>query len=189
MQHLLAATEASPLIEQWLEYLGPFHPLLLHMPIGMFIGAILLEITRMLSRNDDLDRAIRGLLGWAFLFSVPTIATGIFWWLDGGSRPALELHLWTAVAFGVLNFVTWILKRRQMALLTDGSYLIYLACLFLSAGLLSFSAHEGGEVVHGDPFDAPIHSDGTRPAARCATRSAHRARPRREARGRRPRGP
>ena len=53
MISVLANSDPS-LGQQWLEYLGPFHPVILHLPIGLYIGALLMELTRAFTRNEDL---------------------------------------------------------------------------------------------------------------------------------------
>ena len=132
-----------------LQLTGKFHPLILHLPIGMLIGAVLLEcFTGPLRRHDA---AVTMLLWLGFLTSMKAVLAGYFLAQPGGyPQDVLTWHLWSGTAIPVLVFITLQAKLhyQQKAPLMSSS--LYRVPLFTTAAALMVAGHFGGTMSHGD---------------------------------------
>lgn len=130
----------------WFENLPPvignLHLLLLHLPVGFVVTALLIELW---SWRDVAARALVGrLLGVNAFASVVTAAAG--WILAGrGGYPetALEWHRWAGLGCAVMAVLAWWLRgKRGLALGRVG--------LVLLAGATVLAGHLGATLTHGE---------------------------------------
>ena len=132
-----------------LQLTGKFHPLILHLPIGMLLGAALLEcVTGPLRRHDA---AVTALLWLGLVTSMKAVLAGYFLAQPGGyPQDVLTWHLWSGMSVPVLTFITLTAKLhyQQKAPLMSSS--IYRAPLFTTAAALMVAGHFGGSMSHGD---------------------------------------
>lgn len=127
-------------------FLGRFHPLLVHLPIGLILLAALFEVLSRRPRFRQASAVNRLILSLA----VPAVAgSALCGWLlsrDGGYDPhLLNWHKWTGLAVAVasllaLLFHHWEAKRP------------YHATLLLTALLLTVASHFGGSLTHGRDY-------------------------------------
>ena len=143
------STPLSIAVFEWFEFLGRLHPLVLHLPIGLFAGLALLEV---LSWWSPTAVPARRTLCVAFAASAALAAfTG---WLlgsgEGYSGVLLEDHrrlgLATAAAASILAFFevlgsisSRVTTLRRVALLGCGV-------------LITLTGHQGGIITHGQRF-------------------------------------
>lgn len=135
---------------QWFVFLGNFHPLILHLPIGALALIVLLEVfQRKLSKQQK--HLIIPLVFHA-LTAVSAAIFGIFWYYSGSYSSASELlddHLWQGIYYAV--FSMWL--PLIYALTTEKKHFIFQVLLVLTSLSLFSAAHHGGESVHGSPLD------------------------------------
>ncbi len=128
---------------------GKFHPLILHLPIGMLVGAVLLEcFTGPLRRHDA---AVTLLLWLGFVSSMKAVLAGYFLAQPGGyPQDVLQWHLWSGISVPVLTFITLLTKlhHQQKSPLMSSS--LYRVPLFTTAAALFVAGHFGGTMSHGD---------------------------------------
>ena len=133
----------------FLQLAGKFHPLILHLPIGVLLGAVLLEcFTGPLRRHDA---AVTFLLWLGLVTSMKAVLAGYFLAQPGGyPQDVLTWHLWSGIAIPVLAFITLVAKLhyQQKAPLMSSS--LYRAPLFTTAAALMVAGHFGGTMSHGD---------------------------------------
>ncbi|MEC7232788.1 MAG: hypothetical protein VXW31_07615, partial [Planctomycetota bacterium] len=133
----------------WFEFLGRLHPLLLHLPIGLFAGLVLMEL---LSWWSPAAVAARRTLCVAFGLSAGLTAfTG--WRLGSGegySGALLDDHrrlgLATCAAAALLGFfeVLGSISSRVEALRR--------LALVVCGALIILTGHHGGMITHGQRF-------------------------------------
>ena len=156
-----------------LQLTGKFHPLILHLPIGMLIGAVLLECcTGPLRRHDA---AVTLLLWLGLLTSMQAVLAGYFLAQPGGYDEAvLQWHFWWGLSIPILVFITLMAKLhyQQKAPLMSSS--LYRAPLFTTAAALMIAGHFGGTMSHGNILKE-IKSFAKPPAAAPAAASDHAA--------------
>jgi nitrite reductase/ring-hydroxylating ferredoxin subunit/uncharacterized membrane protein len=108
---LPAGTVKDALHGRWLGH--QLHPLLIALPIGLWSGASLLDLT---SRDDGVRRAAQRLIGAGVLAVGPTAASGLADWSALGSfrRPKRVglVHAATNTATAALYAASWLARRR-----------------------------------------------------------------------------
>lgn len=122
-------------------FLGRFHPLIVHLPIGFLLLAVLLEFWP----GDRVRPAIR--VAWVLGAASAVAAAGAGWLLasDGGyGGPNLFWHRWAGVSVAVLA-VAGIFVQNRGGMVAKG----YGA---LTALVLTLAGHQGGNLTHGEDY-------------------------------------
>ncbi len=130
----------------WVLFIGRFHPVLVHVPIGGVVLAGMLELLGRLPRFKDAAQANRLLLGLSA--AAAATAAGCGWMLGGSGNyaaPLVDWHRWSGIGFAVACAVTWLLSLRER----PRPY-----CFSLSGTvvLLVVTSHLGGSITHGSDF-------------------------------------
>lgn len=148
-------------------FLGRFHPLIVHLPIGflLLIAAVeLLSRTRRFA-GAGLHRVMPVLLGLGAASTLAAIATGLMLASDGGYDEALvgRHQRWAfmlAFALGVACVAAWARARRAQGGTDDdvapappaGVARLYPASLVVVLVLVAGTGHFGGALTHGDGY-------------------------------------
>lgn len=134
-------------------FIGRFHPLVVHLPIGLVILAVLFEAMALLRPFRHLRGAMLMILLLASLSASFAVVHGSFLASGGGDySDTLRQHLWSGTALAVL--VLLLLPLRVMAFAV-GKWLwpaVYALGLVAALGLLFFASHLGGNLIHGQDY-------------------------------------
>ena len=127
-------------------FLGHLHPLLVHLPIGLIVLLVFLELLHRSARFAKATEAV----GPVLLLAVPTsIAAAACGWLlaSGGGYDArlLQLHRWTGIAVAALCTLVGLAHRLDLRQL----YRLGLAACFVA---LVGASHFGGSLTHGKDY-------------------------------------
>jgi len=136
------------------ELLGRFHPLVVHLPVGILLLAFIMEIASRNKRFKHLSRALPFVLGLGILFSVVAWITGWIMPKEGTFDDRLvRFHFWSALSMTVGNVLVYlclISKNKRVNRL-------YFPLFVLTILLLSVTGHYGGSLTHGeDHLTAPL---------------------------------
>ncbi|GAB5559812.1 MAG: ribonuclease inhibitor [Synoicihabitans sp.] len=133
----------------WLQFLGRFHVLALHLPIGILVLAALTELVY--AWRPAITRpAIVNAMWWSGALSA-IIASGLGYMLSlssGYNEDAVDLHLIWGIATSLIAVIGWWVigfkARRGKALVTliSGGQLV----------ALSIAGHLGGNLTHGPEY-------------------------------------
>ncbi|MGE3310841.1 MAG: c-type cytochrome domain-containing protein [Limisphaerales bacterium] len=139
---------------QWSAFIGPFHMVLLHFPIGFIAAATILEAIAWWRSSDDLRRAVQVML-WATVASgAVAAASGLLRAEGGGYNLELVLeHRNLAFGFIGVTVAAGIAGRyaaRRPALARP--WLVYRGLLVLAFLLVGAAGHHGGDLTHGSGF-------------------------------------
>lgn len=128
----------------WTLFFGHFHPLWVHLPIGILLLAALLEL---------LSRYIGGLeKGISLSLLAGAVAAGFSAWsgfllASGGgyNTDTLFWHQWTGICVGLLALGAWLSRRRKV---------LYVSRILLAGTVvfMSVAGHLGGSMTHGDTY-------------------------------------
>lgn len=133
-------------VSLWGDFLGGFHPVVLHLPIGIVIAIAAQSIWRRW-RGTDLESDDRLLWGLAAATATISFGTGYLLVMGGGYQSEhLDWHLWGAAIFTSLCWVglaaaCWATSHLVRNVIT-GAVIV----------TVSATGHYGGLMVHGDPF-------------------------------------
>lgn len=148
------AVTGPPTHFEWSAFLGPFHVVILHFPIGFIAAAACLEILGWRHPRADLRLAVRTMLWLAFGAGMLASGAGLFRAFDGGfAEDAADLHRNMAFAF-LASTLAAALTAQQFAKHSGSLRLLtgYRVLLGLSLLLVGAAGHFGGNLTHGSDF-------------------------------------
>lgn len=129
--------------------IGNFHPLFVHLPIGIILLAFALEMYNRFRPNPSADELILFVLGSAGVTALASLGTGWLLGEEGGfDEDLLFLHRWMAVAFTVTTILLFFLKRSK----STGIKKLYLPAFVVVLILISVTGHFGGNMTHGEDY-------------------------------------
>ena len=133
-------------MEEIIKYLGNFHPVLLHLPIGAFLFTFLLFISQKYLKSN-FDPAVRMGLLFSFITSIITSIFGYILHLNGDYDSVLvDRHMWLAIATTILiGFVLYLHKKQK-------PYNHILSSFVFATVLLTITGHNGGSLTHGKDY-------------------------------------
>ncbi|MDN3663841.1 DUF1592 domain-containing protein [Algibacter miyuki] len=134
-------------------FLGRFHPILLHLPIGALIVLFFMEIINGLRPELNLDAACKLLLWFSVFSIVPTLILGFLLASSGNyNEELLDLHKWLGW-FTALSAI-WLLVLRQKTPANNEKQVtkFYKIVLFVNVVLLTLTGHYGGSLTHGATY-------------------------------------
>ncbi|WP_299547369.1 c-type cytochrome domain-containing protein [Seonamhaeicola sp.] len=132
-------------------FLGRFHPLVVHLPIGFIILAAIMEGLSYFKKRqfDGLDKAIAITIFSGAIGAVLSVAIGFMLSKQGGyNDQTLFWHQWLGIVVGVLSFVGWTVKTERLKLGFLSSKVILIVLIIL----ISITGHLGGNLTHGSDY-------------------------------------
>lgn len=137
----------------WVLFLGHFHPLIVHLPIGFLLIAGLLELDRITRRNTVSAHTITLILFWSAVSATIACVFGYMLSLGGGyDEETLSDHMWQGIGVAVFAWVTWGVKSENLGRLIPFTQRLYLPTLGVSMVLLLAAGHHGGNLTHGSDY-------------------------------------
>lgn len=130
-------------------FFGRFHVLVLHLPIGILLLAVLAEI---LSRRERYG-ALRPAVGFVWLAgalsAIVTVALGYMHASEGGFEGvALNVHRAAGTSLAVVATLIWVARTK----LDDAYARLWPVGIVLVVGLLFATGHFGGNLTHGETY-------------------------------------
>lgn len=154
---LLLALAGIPLnvtqVPDLVPFLGRFHPLLVHLPIGFLVALFVLEVLDLFRSSVRLHQATYFVAWLAAASAVFSAVFGILLSYCGEYAPALlTKHLWLGTATAVLSIWLVVLKMRRDWREPQGFTPLYHLTLLLATGAMGLAGHYGGALTHGADY-------------------------------------
>jgi uncharacterized membrane protein len=132
-------------------FLGRLHPLIVHLPIGFLLLAILFNFLSYLPKYANLKVAISFTLLAGFIAAVLACILGYILSFSGEyNLKLLKSHKVSGISVAILSGILYVLSiERFKNYLSPKTYSVALVVLF---ALLSFSGHQGGALTHGNDY-------------------------------------
>jgi len=144
---VLAADEPA----RWTQFLGRFHMVTLHLPIGMFVALAIVEMRTWYKRQLAPDGVRTPLVLVTAASSVISVIFGLLLGQSGDYDPdQLSLHQWLGIATAGLSGILVALDHRQRTV--PGVRLGYHLTLAISLVAVTITGHLGGSLTHGRGF-------------------------------------
>lgn len=139
---------------QWRDFLGPFHNVVLHYPIGFITLAAILEIYALKHAGEELRRITRLVLWLALGSTVLAASLGFARAEGGGYQDAtLRAHKIYGIAVIVLNVLAIGAYRRAVNPAPGGvMHQLYRLLLLGTFGTMIVTGHKGGDLTHGTNY-------------------------------------
>lgn len=131
---------------EWAQFIGRFHPLMVHFPIALFLLVPILELAGRNARFSFLRLSTGFVLGIATLTA--TVAALLGWCLarsGGYSGPLLQQHMWGGIALAGLCWLCWLLRTSE-----QGLGFLYAATVAVGVGLVAWTGYRGGQLSLGE---------------------------------------
>jgi uncharacterized membrane protein len=167
-QGSLNAIEVEEQVQQFIFFLGRFHVLVLHLPLGILVLAIGFEMVARrrhlaLDAPSPLEPAMPLIWGVGALSALATVALGYMHASEPGfTGPAVNYHRWAGTALAFTATLVWAWRGdapRSFAKLWPVSLLALLVLLFVTG-------HLGGALTHGPDYLTQFAPGGGRATAR-----------------------
>ena len=129
-----------------LNYLGKFHPVIIHLPIGALYLTFCLTLLEKIFKSKYVIPIRFGLL-FSFVFALFSCFLGYFLSIDGDySQAILDKHMWLGISTAIfIGILLWLHKQSN--------YEKYFIPLFVfTIVLLSVTGHFGGSITHGKDY-------------------------------------
>lgn len=125
-----------------MDWIGRFHPVLVHLPIGMLILAAIFQFLK--GKQEEWQKAIQFTLMIGFWGAVLACVAGWIQANEGGyAGRSLFIHRWGGIAIALVTFLLWRWQKSERS--DKYRSLAYAAML----GGLTYIGHQGGTMTHG----------------------------------------
>ncbi|NNJ85860.1 MAG: hypothetical protein HKP20_01710 [Akkermansiaceae bacterium] len=150
----MAGEGATDELGKWIGFLGEFHPLLLHLPIGVVMLVLVMEVARILTFGKYRPKTTLALF-FASVTGILAVVFGYCLYLTGDfSGDLIEEHKRDGILFTILLIATFLVRYaadiKVMGIITKPFYALGLVAT--TASMIA-AGHHGGEITHGDPLD------------------------------------
>ncbi|KGE12697.1 c-type cytochrome domain-containing protein [Sphingobacterium deserti] len=142
-------------LEELALFIGRWHPLLVHLPIGMLILAFAMAVVDRYRKQLEYFSAIRFTLLLGSVAAIVACITGYFLSRNGGyEADVLGYHKWLGVAVAVISVVTFLLYRapthaKIWIQVLRSQRLMFLLIVVILVGV---AGHFGGTLTHGEGY-------------------------------------
>jgi hypothetical protein len=138
---------------QWVKFTGRFHPLVLHLPVGLLGFIALLEVGTFAAFRRTLTPAVTAALWIAAPAAAGAVATGWMLALEGGfAEHLLRPHFQLALAITAGSWACLALDQIGRAIPNRHWRIAYRMALLATIGALGIGAHCGGSMTHGETW-------------------------------------
>ncbi len=129
--------------------IGNFHPVVVHMPIGILMFAFILEIYQRIKPTENLGISIKFALGFGVISALTAIGTGLLLEENGAyDADLLFRHKWMAISLTVVSIIIFFAKEAKQALFAKLYFPLFIAVNIM----LILAGHWGGSMTHGEDF-------------------------------------
>ena len=130
-----------------LSLIGHFHPVLVHLPIGILLLACLFQWLVVKEQYKKLQPAIGIALFWGMVFAILSGISGYILNQGGEYDEQLsERHQWLGISVGVVSIIQYYLYRRSI----NAGFAKWIALLLFV--LIIITGHLGGSLTHGSDY-------------------------------------
>src|SRR3990170_3059152 len=137
------------------QFFGRFHPLFVHLPIGILFLAFLFECLSNFKQYASLRVAVAPALLIGSFFAVASVISGLFLSQEGGYEDAVvDLHQNLGIATAIFTIILYLFQRkpvRYFSKYAERNSIRIISFLILIT-LLFATGHLGGTLTHGEEY-------------------------------------
>lgn len=133
------------------DFIGRFHPVLVHLPIGILLIGVLLHWLSKREQFQSIRPAVTVTLLLGVISAILSCITGWFLGLnDEYDTTILERHRWMGVGVAVVATVYYLAYAEKFSLRLKSRVLTIVSIVLVL--LITFTGHLGGTLTHGEGF-------------------------------------
>ncbi len=146
--HGAAEGQPKTFFERLLSWLGSFHPAVVHIPIGLFLAALIGEALLLTTGQPTYAAIVRYCIWIGALGAFLAVPLG---WFNAGfqltdTKEFVTLHRWIGTTVALWSvLLLFILEATK----NGSSRTLFRVILLIGVGLVSFNGLLGGLIVHG----------------------------------------
>jgi uncharacterized membrane protein/mono/diheme cytochrome c family protein len=130
-----------------IEFIGRFHPLLVHLPIGILLLAGVFQLLSGRIKFTFLKPVLPLLFFLGMITAILSCITGyLLSQSDGYDEQLISRHQWMGIGVAVVSILAYIIQKKQALL--NSQWLV--SCILLV--LLVITGHLGGTLTHGTGY-------------------------------------
>jgi len=130
---------------EWLQFIGRFHPLMVHFPIALFLLVPIFEILGRSDRFAHLRLSVNFVLVLATLGATTAALLGWCLGRSGGySGSLITQHMWGGVFLSIICWLCWLLRTQLREF-----GVTYAIALVIGVGLIAWTGYRGGQLSLG----------------------------------------
>ncbi len=134
-------------------FLGRFHPLVVHLPIGFLFLAVLLEIISIKPKFEKYRPVLSFVWMVGVVSSMLAVGLGLFLsWSGGYDEETLGWHKWSGIFLMIISAVRFFLGRKKIKSFLFLGEPFKKLTVALVAVLLLLTGHLGGSLTHGSDY-------------------------------------
>jgi uncharacterized membrane protein len=130
-------------------FAGRFHPLVVHLPIGFLILAVLAQLATRRPKFHPLKPFLKHLWGLGTISAALAVLFGYLLSLSGDyDENTLFWHKWSGVAVLVFSIACYYISKQKQDKLNIPKW----ALVILATGTMIYTGHLGGNLTHGQTY-------------------------------------
>lgn len=132
---------------------GRLHPLLVHLPIGFLLLAILFELFSYIKKYEHLKASVSFTLLLGFISAVLACIFGYILSLSGDyDAAALDDHKISGIALALISGLLFLISSRFFKVLREIKRSVFTVLCVFTMALMSYTGHQGGTLTHGAEY-------------------------------------
>lgn len=133
----------------FLKFLGRFHPLMVHLPIGFLLLAVIAQLVTRQPKFLPLKPFLKYIWGLGAISAALAVLFGYLLSLSGDyDEDTLFWHKWSGVAVLVFSTACYFVSGKRLENLNIPKW----AFVILTTGTMIYTGHLGGNLTHGQTY-------------------------------------